>query len=172
MKILLVAELGSTELDERVEAQKDCKEKPGRRQRPNYFYCIRNLLILISFYKSTILMKKIYYLSTCDTCKSIINELELKEKGFIFQDIKTEKITSTQLEDLKKLTGSYEALFSKIARKYKELNLSSIQLTETEIKNYILDEYTFLKRPVILVNTKIFIGNSKLVIEAVKKELL
>ena len=119
-----------------------------------------------------ILMKKIFYLSSCDTCKRIINELELKEKGFVFQDIKTEKITSTQLEDLKKLTGSYEALFSKIARKYKELNLSSIQLTETEIKNYILDEYTFLKRPVILVNTNIFIGNSKQVIEAVKKELL
>ena len=119
-----------------------------------------------------ILMKKIFYLSSCDTCKRIINELELKEKGFIFQDIKTEKITSTQLEDLKKLAGSYEALFSKIARKYKELNLSSKQLTETDIKNYILEEYTFLKRPVILVNTKIFIGNSKQVIEDVKKELM
>ena len=117
-------------------------------------------------------MKKIYYLSTCDTCKRIINELELKEKGFIFQDIKTEKITENQLEELKKMAGTYEALFSKIARKYKENNLSSKQLTETEIKNYILEEYTFLKRPVILINNKIFIGNSKSVIEMAKKELL
>jgi len=117
-------------------------------------------------------MKKIFYLSSCDTCKRIINELELKEKGFVFQDIKTEKITSSQLEDLKKLAGSFEALFSRIGRKYKELNLSSKQLTETDIKNYILEEYTFLKRPVILVNTKIFIGNSKQVIESVKKELM
>ena len=117
-------------------------------------------------------MKKIYYLSTCDTCKRIIKELELKENEFIFQDIKTEKITESQLEELKKMSGSYEALFSKIARKYKELNLSSKQLTETEIKNYILEEYTFLKRPVILVNNKIFIGNSKSVIEMAKKELL
>ena len=37
-------------------------------------------------------MNKIYYLSTCDTCKRIITELQLKEKGFVFQDIKTEKI--------------------------------------------------------------------------------
>ena len=124
------------------------------------------------FHKSTVFMRKIYYLSTCDTCKRIIIELELKEKGFIFQDIKTEKITENQLEELKKMAGTYEALFSKIARKYKEHNLSSKQLTETEIKNYILEEYTFLKRPVILVNNKIFIGNSKSVIEMAKKELL
>jgi arsenate reductase len=116
-------------------------------------------------------MKKIYFLSTCDTCKRIIKELELKENEFIFQDIKTEKITESQLEELKKMSGSYEALFSKIARKYKELNLSTKQLTETELKNYILEEYTFLKRPVISVNNKIFIGNSKSVIEMVKKEL-
>ena len=152
--------------------QKDCSEKPGRRQRPTHFNCMTHGISLNLNDQYLILMKKIFYLSSCDTCKRIINELELKEKGFVFQDIKTEKITSTQLEDLKKLAGSYEALFSKIARKYKELNLSSKQLTETDIKNYILEEYTFLKRPVILVNAKLFIGNSKKMIESVKKELM
>lgn len=117
-------------------------------------------------------MKKIYYLSTCDTCKRIISDLELKEKGFIFQDIKTEKITEVQLNELKKMSGSYEALFSKIARKYKELNLATKTLTEQDFKNHILKEYTFLKRPVIIVNTKNFIGNSKSVIDLAKKELL
>ena len=48
-------------------------------------------------------MNKIYYLSTCDTCKRIITELELKEKGFVFQDIKTEKITAAQLEEMKEV---------------------------------------------------------------------
>jgi len=115
-------------------------------------------------------MKKIYYLSTCDTCKRIITELDLKEKGFVFQDIKTDRISESQLEELKKMSGTYEALFSRVARKYKELNLTSKQLTEAEIKNYILDEYTFLKRPVILLNTKIFIGSSKSVIEMCKNE--
>ena len=116
-------------------------------------------------------MKKIYYLSTCDTCKRIISELELKDKGFIFQDIKTEKITSAQLEEMKNLAGSYEALFSRIARKYKELGLPSKTLTEADYKKFILEEYTFLKRPVILLNHKIFIGNSKAVIAEVKDAL-
>ena len=116
-------------------------------------------------------MKKIYYLSTCDTCKRIVSELELKDKGFIFQDIKTEKITSVQLEEMKNLAGSYEALFSRIARKYKELGLPSKTLTEADYKKFILEEYTFLKRPVILLNHKIFIGNSKAVIAEVKDAL-
>ena len=113
-------------------------------------------------------MKKIYYLSTCDTCKRIISELELKNNGFIFHDIKTEKITSAQLEEMKNLAGSYEALFSRIARKYKELGLALKTLTEADYKKFILEEYTFLKRPVILLNNKIFVGNSKAVIAEVK----
>jgi arsenate reductase len=116
-------------------------------------------------------MKKIFYLSSCDTCKRIINDLELKEKGFIFQDIKTEKITPNQLEELKQKVGSYEALFSRIARKYKELSLASKPLTETDYKNYILEEYTFLKRPVIIIGEKVFVGNTKNVIAEAKKEL-
>jgi arsenate reductase len=107
-------------------------------------------------------MNKIYYLSTCDTCKRIIAELKLKEKGFVFQDIKTEKITTSQLDELKILAGSYEALFSRVAMKYKTLETKPT--TEAEYKKLILEEYTFLKRPVILINNKIFIGNSKAVI--------
>lgn len=116
-------------------------------------------------------MNKIYYLSSCDTCKRIISDLELEEKDFVFQDIKTEKITATQLEEMKEGAGSYEALFSRIARKYKELSLGEKQLTETDYKNYILEEYTFLKRPVIFIGGKIFVGNSKTTIEVAKKEL-
>lgn len=113
-------------------------------------------------------MNKIYYLSTCDTCKRIITDLGLKEKKFSFQDIKTEKITPSQLEEMKKEVGSYEALFSRVARKYKELDLASKKLTETDYKNYILEEYTFLKRPVILTKGKVFVGNSKSTLEEVK----
>jgi arsenate reductase len=114
-------------------------------------------------------MKKIYHLSTCGTCEKIIDELNLKKKGFVFQDIKTEKITEKQLEEMKKMAGSYEALFSKIARKYRELGLNTKQLSEEDMKNYILEEYTFLKRPVIIVDKKIFVGNSKSTITEAKK---
>lgn len=116
-------------------------------------------------------MNKIYYLSTCDTCKRIISELELKEKEFGFQDIKTENITAEQLEEMKKHAGSFESLFSRIAHKYKELGLGEKYLTESDYKNYILQEYTFLKRPVIFIGNKIFVGNSKSVITAAKTEL-
>lgn len=116
-------------------------------------------------------MNKIYYLSTCDTCKRIISELGLKEKGFVFQDIKTEKITVAQLEEMKTNTGSYEALFSRMARKYKELNLASKELTESDYKRFILEEYTFLKRPVIIIGTKVFVGNTKSVVAEAKAEL-
>lgn len=116
-------------------------------------------------------MKKIYYLSTCDTCKRIIEDLQLKKKGFNFQDIKTEPITVEQLQDMKEKAGSYDALFSKIARKYKAMGLNERKLTENEMKRYILEEYTFLKRPVILINDKIYIGNSKSTIENAKIDL-
>jgi len=112
-------------------------------------------------------MNKIYFLSSCNTCTRIINELNLPE-AFQLQDIKTEPITTQQIEEMRALTDSYESLFSKRARLYKELGLKEKSLTEDDYKNYILEHYTFLKRPVILYNDSIFIGNSKKTVEAAK----
>jgi arsenate reductase len=115
-------------------------------------------------------MKKIYYLSTCSTCNRIIKDLGLDD-SFEFQDIKSNKITIEQIEEMEKMSGSYESLFSKRAMKYKAMGLKDKTLSENDIKNLIVDEYTFLKRPVILLNDKIFVGNSKKIVEAVKKKL-
>ena len=114
-------------------------------------------------------MKKIYYLSSCSTCARIIAELELKKKNFQFQDIKTEPISAQQLEELKKGAGSYEALFSRVAMKYRALGLDKMELKESDYKKYILQEYTFLKRPVIVIGNKITIGNAKKTIAEAKK---
>lgn len=116
-------------------------------------------------------MNKVYTLSTCTTSKRILNELDLANKGFDIQDIKTEHITAPQLEEMKALAGSYEALFSRIARKYKELGLKNQQLSENDYKKLILEEYTFLKRPVIIAGNQIFIGNSKKNVEAAAQAL-
>lgn len=116
-------------------------------------------------------MKKIYYLGTCSTCSRIITELGLKAKKFEFQDIKAEKITPSQLVEMKKMAGSYEALFSRVALKFRTLGLDKIKLTEDDYRKHILEEYTFLKRPVIIVGSKIFVGNSKNTIAAAKIEL-
>ncbi|MCK8523126.1 hypothetical protein M0D21_16225 [Aquimarina sp. D1M17] len=115
-------------------------------------------------------MKKIYHLSTCDTCKRIINELNLPS-DFILQDIKTDSITTDQIEEMHELAGSYEALFSKRARLYKERDLKNQSLTEEDFKNLILEHYTFLKRPVTLFEGQIFVGNSKKVVEATKQAI-
>jgi len=115
-------------------------------------------------------MKKIYHLSTCDTCQRIIKELELP-KDFQLQDIKTEAITESQIEEMKELTGSYEALFSKRARLFRQRGLHEKQLSETDFKNLILEQYTFLKRPVVFVSNEIFIGNSKKVVAAAKAKI-
>lgn len=114
-------------------------------------------------------MKKIYYLSSCSTCARIIKELGITPEKFEMQDIKTEKITAAQLEEMKALAGSYEALFSRVALKYKTLDPKPS--AEKEYKKLILEEYTFLKRPVIFVNRKIFVGNSKNTVAAAKEEI-
>ncbi len=112
-------------------------------------------------------MKKIYYLATCDTCKRIMNELSLPT-NFEQREIKEKNVTLRELDDMKELAGSYEALFSKRARLYKERGLKDEKITEDKYKALILEHYTFLKRPVILNGEQIFIGNSKKTIEAAK----
>ncbi len=100
----------------------------------------------------------------------IIKELNLPS-NFVFQDIKEEPITVSQLEELHQLTGSYEALFSKRAKLYREMGLKNQSLKEADFKHYILDHYTFLKRPVIILDDQIFIGNSQKTIKAAKTEI-
>lgn len=114
-------------------------------------------------------MKKVYFLQTCDTCRRILKEVNLE--GFEKQEIKASPITVSQLEELYSFTKSYEALFNKRAKLYREMDLKNQNLTEKDYKQYVLDEYTFLKRPVFVVNDEVFIGNSKKVVEALKNKI-
>jgi len=114
-------------------------------------------------------MKKIYFLKTCDTCTRILKSINLE--GFTLQEIKTEPITIAQLEEMHALSGSYESLFSRRAKKYKQMDLKNQELLEKDIRQLILDEYTFLKRPVIIIDDEIFIGNSKKNVEMLQEKL-
>jgi arsenate reductase len=117
-------------------------------------------------------LKKVYHLGNCTTCQAIIKETGIKTgDGFGMQDIKIEKITPAQLEEMKRMTGSYESLFSRRAMKYKELGLKDKKLGEKEYRQYILDEYTFLKRPVVIIKDKIFVGSEKKTVAALKQVL-
>ena len=93
----------------------------------------------------------------------------MEQKGFEFQDIKTNKITPQQLEEIAAKSGGFESLFSRRAMKYKSMGLAEKNLSENDIKELILSEYTFLKRPVIQVDEEQFVGNSKKTIEAAAK---
>ena len=113
---------------------------------------------------------KIYYLASCDTCRKIIKTLP-KNAKLVFRDIKQDPITAEELNEMVQLSGSYEALFSKKAILYKTLDLKNKTLPETDYKNYILEHYTFLSRPVFIIDNKIFIGNSQPVTLQVMKAL-
>ena len=114
-------------------------------------------------------MKKVYFLQTCDTCKRILKEVTIN--GFEQQEIKSTPITESQLDEMYKFTQSYEALFNKRARKAKELDLKNNPISDHEYRPLIVNEYTFLKRPVFIVDDEIFVGNSKKEIERLKEKL-
>ncbi len=116
-------------------------------------------------------MRKIYHLANCNTCQRIIKTLNNGE-GFELQNIKEVKMTEEQLVFMANKVGSYEALFSRRAMKYKSMGLKEKTLSEEDYKKLILEEYTFLKRPVILIDEGIFVGNSKKVVEAAVSRLL
>ncbi|MNR24203.1 Regulatory protein MgsR [compost metagenome] len=115
-------------------------------------------------------MNKIYYLASCDTCRKIIKSLP-KDHDLVFHDIKQNPITVEELEEMYRLSGSYEALFSKKAQLYKSMDLKNKSLTEDDFKKYILEHYTFLSRPVFIINEKIYIGNTQQNILQVMKAL-
>ncbi len=115
-------------------------------------------------------MKRFYYLSTCSTCKRIMQELALPD-DFELQDIKTEKLCENKLNEMISLSGNVESLFSKRSMKYRAMGLHEKELSDFEMKALILDEYTFLKRPVAIIDDEIFIGNSKKVVQAIKDKL-
>lgn len=110
-------------------------------------------------------MKKIYHLSSCNTCQRIISEINPSD-DVMLQDIKSEPMTLSQVEQMKDMEGSYEALFSKRAQLYRKRGLNEQTLSEDDYKNLILEHYTFLKRPVMIIDNHIFVGNSKKVVAA------
>jgi arsenate reductase len=113
-------------------------------------------------------MKKAYHLGNCNTCQRILDELNWDGER---QEIRSEKITESQLYEMAQMAGSYESLFSRRAIKYKTMGLKDRALKETDYKSLILEEDTFLKRPIFIIDQEIFIGNSKKVVEAVQQAL-
>ena len=129
---------------------------------PNQILHPQASLFVLYFWR----MKKAYQLAQCSTCQRILEEINWQGDS---QNIREEKITEHQIDEMASLSGSYESLFSRRAIKYKSMGLKEKSLSESDYKRLILEEDTFLKRPVFIVNDSIFIGNSKKTVEALKK---
>ena len=124
------------------------------------------MVVMFLIYKCN--MEKIYYLSTCDTCKRILKELSFS-KNIDLQDVKKNPISEKELDFLKDSVGSYEKLFNKRSQLYKQRNLKNQNLTEEDYKMLILEHYTFLARPIIVVDNQVFVGSSAKTISDAKQ---
>ena len=113
-------------------------------------------------------MRVFYYLSSCSTCKKIENQLSLGESVKKI-DIKKKKLTEEDLKILFEKVGNYESLINKRAQLFKQRNIDYKNLEEKDFKNLLLEHYTFIKRPILMYDDNVFVGNSsKTILEAIK----
>jgi len=115
-------------------------------------------------------MNKLYYLSTCSTCKKIINSWKLN-KSFKLIDIKKNPINSKGLEAVYAISKNYEDIFNKRALLFREVKKETKNINENTYKELILKHYSFLKRPILIIGNKLFIGNTKEMVLKAKIEL-
>lgn len=115
-------------------------------------------------------MPKIYYLKTCDTCRRILKELE-PDVNTDLREIGSVPISMEELDEMYQQCGSYELLLNKRSKLYTERNLKNKSLSEADYRELLLEHYTFLKRPVVITNTEIFIGNAPKTVALAKKAL-
>ncbi len=109
-----------------------------------------------------LVIERMYWLPYCSTCTKA--EKYLLDKGVTIRqtiNIKEESVSLETLQALAESLGSVEALFSKRAMKYRAWGLHEKQLSDADMLKYMHEEYTFIKRPVIIAdNGKVLAGFS------------
>ncbi len=102
---------------------------------------------------------KFYWLENCSTCKKAKSFIERHGiRDFELRDIKENPLSREEIENLAKLLGGANELFSRRAIKYRELKLNERELSEVEMLDFMTEEYTFLKRPILVINDKAIAG--------------
>lgn len=100
-------------------------------------------------------IETMYWLPYCSTC--VKAEQYLLERGVKIQkyvNLKEERVSKSDVEKLVKLIGGAEKLFSKRAMTYRSMGLDKMKLSEDDMIRYMVEEYTFIKRPVIVTKDK------------------
>jgi arsenate reductase len=102
-----------------------------------------------------------YWLPHCTTCQKAVQYLEKKGHSVAtFRDLKGDPLDRKEVERLAKLVGGADELFSRRARKYRSMNLSERELSSDEMIQLMIDDYTFIKRPVLLCDKRALSGFS------------
>jgi len=114
-------------------------------------------------------MRKVLYLSTCNTCKRILSEVNTD--GFELQNTKTDPVSEEDIDLLRQHVDSYEDLINRRAQLWQKRDLKNQDLSEEDYKNLLLEHYSFIKRPIFIDGDKVFIGNTKNVVEALKAHI-
>jgi arsenate reductase (glutaredoxin) len=105
---------------------------------------------------------KLYWLPHCSTCKKAKEFIE--KKGIEineFRDIKENRLSRNEVEKLGELVGGAENLFSRRAIKYREMGLHEREVSSAEMLDLMANEYTFIKRPVLVVGERATAGFSE-----------
>ncbi len=101
----------------------------------------------------------LYWLPHCSTCQKAVRWLERRGVAVTkFRDIKDEPLSRGEVTNLAAIVGGAESLFSKRAVKYREMKLGERTLSDEEMFELMTDEYTFLKRPTIVIGEKAIAG--------------
>src|SRR4051812_46506582 len=96
----------------------------------------------------------LYWMPNCSTCREAVSYLKQKGQTVTqYRDIKTDPLKREEVEHLAELVGGASELFSRRARKYRSMGLSEREISSDEMLDLMSEEYTFIKRPV-LVNGK------------------
>jgi arsenate reductase len=102
---------------------------------------------------------KLYWLPNCSTCQKADAYLKNNEQQVVeYRDVKAQPLSESEIKSLAKLVGVVDSLFSRRARKYRELGLHERELSEDELLDLMASEYTFIKRPVLVEDGRAIAG--------------
>lgn len=100
-----------------------------------------------------------YWLPNCSTCQKAKGFIERHGiRDFTLRDIKEEPLSREEVIKLKKMLGGAEELFSRRAVKYREMKLNEREVSKAEMLDLMSEEYTFLKRPILVMDGKAIAG--------------
>lgn len=105
-------------------------------------------------------MKLICY-TKCSTCKGV--EKILKDKGisYDYRDIKEDNPSAKELKDFHETSGlSISRLFNTSGKAYRDMNLKDKrkEMTDQEVYELLATDGMLVKRPILIVEDKVFIG--------------